>query len=396
MRARFSLLFFVSALFLPAAGEANAYQDVLLQQATPRFTVLSNHRNKHLIPGRRGGGGAQLVQWNGKFRDTSRSTITFTMVGTDPSRNNAATTIPIVIVPIKMVYGSNNGHMSFDPASHIVQGTTKTVLQLILGSPVFKSSIVYQQGGVNLGQGLPGGGATQYSDAFQRGNFWSSVKTNTAYQVLLGSPTVLSTQAIQVTPTQGKVIRNPFGASSVGTMDIRLFDLYLQSYMSTFSATITANVLPLFITYNVFLTDGACCIAGYHSANGAQPSGQTYAYSTFVDDPGSFAQDVSAISHEVGEWMDNPFADNLVNCSNDNTNGYLEVGDPLEGDTNSGAYAYRVNGYSYNLQSLAFMPYWGAPTNTSVNEWYTFQGSPTQNPASHDSRTGVCPGPQHA
>src|SRR6202790_386100 len=51
-----------------------------------------------------------------------------------------------------------------------------------------------------------------------------------------------------------------------------------------------------------FLTSGGgCCIGGYHSANGAQPSGQTYSHATYVDSPGSFSQDVSALSHEIGE-----------------------------------------------------------------------------------------------
>jgi len=51
--------------------------------------------------------------------------------------------------------------------------------------------------------------------------------------------------------------------------------------------------LPLFITYDIYLTSGGCCIGGYHSANGAQPGGQTYSYATYVDSAGAFSQDVS-------------------------------------------------------------------------------------------------------
>jgi len=45
----------------------------------------------------------------------------------------------------------------------------------------------------------------------------------------------------------------------------------------------------------------------------------------------------------------------------------LEVGDPEEGFTNYGAFPYALSGFSYNLQDLVFLPYFGAPTTTSVN-----------------------------
>ena len=61
------------------------------------------------------------------------------------------------------------------------------------------------------------------------------------------------------------------------------------------------------MTVNTYLTSGSpilnnCCIGGYHSANGAQ----AYSHFTFIPVPGDFSQDVSALSHEMGEWMDDP------------------------------------------------------------------------------------------
>ncbi len=66
--------------------------------------------------------------------------------------------------------------------------------------------------------------------------------------------------------------------------------------------------------------------------------------------PGIFAQDVSALSHESGEWMDDP----LVVNTNGNTVacGILEVGDPEEGFSNYGAFPYTLGGSTYNLQDL--------------------------------------------
>jgi hypothetical protein len=270
-----------------------------------------------------------------------------------------------------MVYGANNGNMTFDPNVHTVSNGN-TVTANTLASPLFKTGVDFTAGGVDLGN-------TQYIDAYQRGNFWSSVQTNTNYHVLLGSPTVLAEQTITVNRRDGKVITNPFGRTKVGEMGINAFDAQLQSIMSKFASTITPGVLPIFLTYNIYLTQGGCCIGGYHSANGVQPAGQTYAYASYVDEKGSFSQDVSALSHEIGEWMDDPFTNNAVNCTDNNI---MENGDPLENNANYGDYAYTLNGFTYNLQDLVFIGYFGAPRSTSVNSWLDL----------HNVQANVCPG----
>ena len=87
---------------------------------------------------------------------------------------------------------------------------------------------------------------------------------------------------------------------------------------------------------------------------------------------GAFSQDVSALSHEIGEWADDPL---VVNISGNNTPcGILENGDPLEGNPNYGAYRYVLHGFTYNLQDLVTLPYFGAPPSTTVNDWLSFQG----------------------
>jgi hypothetical protein len=54
--------------------------------------------------------------------------------------------------------------------------------------------------------------------------------------------------------------------------------------------------------------------------------------------------------------------------------GILEVGDPLESNPNYGGYPYSLHGFTYNLQDLVTLPYFGAPPSTTVNDWFTFQG----------------------
>lgn len=347
------------ASLLPFAAAAHT-------QVKPRFVTLPNHYS--LAPHHPA---ASLTQWNGSFTDLTGHNITYVMAGTNPNTTNTATTIPVVLVPIKMVYGSRNGNMTFDPNTHSVSNG-KTVTQNTLASPLFNAGIDFVQGGTDLGN-------TQYIDAYQRGNFWSAVSTNSGYHVLLGTPTIATEQTINVSRFQGKVITNPFAPGKVGEMTINAFDSKLQSFMTALSSQINPGVLPIFITYNIFLTSGGCCIGGYHSANGSQPSGQTYSYATYVDGAGSFAQDVSALSHEIGEWMDDPFVDNHVNCTD---NSIMENGDPLEGEANYGGYKYSLNGFTYNLQSLVFIGYFGAPRSTSANSWLSFQ----------NDEGSVCPG----
>ena len=92
-----------------------------------------------------------------------------------------------------------------------------------------------------------------------------------------------------------------------------------------------------------------CCIGGYHGTNGPPPNSQTYTNAAYVDVKTFSFQDVSAMSHELGEWMDNPFfGTNTVGCQD---NSQLEVGDPLEGGPNYGAFPYKLNGFTYNLKS---------------------------------------------
>ena len=60
----------------------------------------------------------------------------------------------------------------------------------------------------------------------------------------------------------------------------------------------------------------------------------------------------------------------------------MENGDPPEGNVNFGGFPYTLNGFSYNLQSLVFIPTLAAPRSKSVHSWLSFQ---------NDQHT-VCPG----
>jgi hypothetical protein len=338
------------------AGSAYAQDDMQVNEdVKPRYVVLPPRlRYDVKTPA------TALTTWNGAFTYSGKN-YSYNMVGTAPS-TNTSTTIQAYIIPLKIVITPRRGSpTTFDPSHVLSNGNTVTTNTVV--SPIFDSTTTYSQGGVDVG-------TTQYEDAFQRANFWGTVKTDTSYHVLLGGPTVLAEQTLSPSSRYGTT-GSPFGFTA-GLVDINWFDGQIQGLISKF-AQIQPNTLPIFLTYDVYLTEsGQCCIGGYHSSEGSVSAPQAYAHFTYVDHPGDFAQDVSALSHEVGEWLDDPL---VVNINGNNTPcGILEVGDPLEGNANYGGYPYTLHGFTYNLQDLATLPYFGAPTSTTVNGWFTFQG----------------------
>lgn len=301
-----------------------------------------------------------LQTWNGSFSHNG-TTFHYNMVGTSPFTTNTSSTIQVEIIPIKIVITSrNHTQTTFDP-SHILSNKN-SVTTNAAQSPVFV--------GIPFSSGTNGSvsmGTTQYIDAYQRANFWGTVQTNISYHVLL-SPTVLAERTLSP-PTRSGKTGVVFGFNA-GLVDINWFDSQLHTLISNLA--IQPNTLPIFLTYDVYLTqNGSCCIGGYHSVTGLVSAPQSYAHATYVDRAGAFAQDVSALSHEVGEWMDDPL---VVNTGGNNTPcGSLENGDPLENNANFGAFTYKgTNGFTYNLQDLVTLPYFGAPPSTSVDGEFTF------------------------
>ena len=297
-----------------------------------------------------------LQTWNSSFTYNGTN-YSYNMVGVTPSAGTTAT-VSTFIIPIKIVI--SNG-ATYDPQTKLSNGNT--VVQNTVASPIFSTAVDFTSGGVNLG-------SSQYIDAFQRANFGGSVSNPS--HLVLGGPTVLPEVTLNVPRHYGSN-GNVFGFTA-GLVDINYFDSQLHTLLTNLASSgVGPNTFPIFITYDVYLTQNrSCCIGGYHSSTGSSTAPQSYAHATYVSHVGAFSQDVSALSHEVGEWADDPL---VVNINGNNTPcGTLEVGDPLENNANFGDYQYTANGFTYNLQDLTTLPYFGAPTSTSVNHEFTFQG----------------------
>jgi hypothetical protein len=352
MKQRFTALSLLAGLLVVASMAGTVFaQDSDSMPAVPRYArllpKLSNEARTPATP---------LTTWNGSFSYLGK-TFKYNMVGTTPS-TGTSTTVPVFIIPITLKFVKNGVTTTFSPLHKLNNGLT--VVANTNNSPIFKTMDFVSPGGTDLG-------TTQYEDAFQRGNFWGQVSKAPGYHVLLGKPTVLPNQALTVPAADGAVLTE-FGIK-VGTADINWFDGQLQTIMAKFPQ-IQPNTLPIFITYDSYLTSGGCCIGGYHSSSGSISAPQAYSHFTYIDHVGIFAQDVSALSHEVGEWMDDPLVVNTNGNPVSSKCGFgaiLEVGDPEEGYANYGAFPYTLGGFTYNLQDLTYLEYFGAPNTTSVD-----------------------------
>lgn len=342
--------------FACTAGITLAQEEALTAgPSRPMFVTLP----PHLVQSVGKAAATPLQTWNGSFTYQS-STYNYNMVGTAPSSNTPAT-IQVYIIPVKVVITSGATKTTYDPLHVLSNG--KTVVANTVASPLFDSTTTYVQGGVNVG-------TTQYIDAYMRAGFWGAVQSAPNYHLLLGGPAVFPEWTLSPPASYGRT-GSEFGFKA-GLVNINWFDAYIQYYISKVTQ-IKPGVLPIFLINDVYLTQGGqCCIGGYHSSMGSSSAPQAYAVASYVDHAGAFSEDVSALSHEIGEWAADPL---VVNINGNNTPcGILENGDPLENNSNYGAYPYAVNGFSYNLQDLVTLPYFGAPPATSVNGFFTFQG----------------------
>jgi hypothetical protein len=359
-------------LLLACAGPAASRQP---EQAKIVFTVGPRGPAMHYPPGHQPT--AQLPQWSGGFTDLTGQSIHYVMAGADPATSNTTTTIRVVIVPVVTVYGAENGNMTFDPRKDKVNGD-QTAIQNLIASPLFDDGADFVSGSVDLGQ-------TQYIDAYQRGNFWGQVSTNTGYHTVFKLIKIKGIEPLtmSVRPNQGQVRAYPrstgiFGSNVIGTIDFFALNSNITTYLRKNNTKITPDILPLFVSDDILYPVNGVLGAGYHAVLSQQPTGQTFAYSTYLYDFVS-GGNVIGFSHELAEWMDDPFIDNHVNCTD---NGILEVADPIDKLPGEGAFRVRLNGFDYQLEPPAYLPYFGAPAGTSANGWISF----------HNNLTNVCPG----
>ena len=293
------------------------------------------------------------------------TTYPFTMIGYPP-KSGRSTSVKTLIIPLRMnfVFFGNNFDVShsFDPAPAVAN---------IVGSPLY------------LPAHFPNG-TGQFGDQMQRAAFWNQMDPRHRWHVYMDEPEIAPAIDIEVTPETGTLF-----ADSAGNLfgDV-LFD-FLDSQAQTILQLLKVgdDTLPIFVTDNV--TNEAL---GYHTAytvqddNGARI--QTFIFTSWLDPamvPPILA-DVSTFNHELAEWLNDPFTNNVVptwnyppptdplgTCS---FNPFLEVGDPQGNGatyTDFPAIEVPVGGVTFHLQQLVLWQWFADQIPSSAfGGWYTF------------------------
>jgi hypothetical protein len=282
---------------------------------------------------------------------------------------------------------------TFDPSTAPDAGCTAglTAMSLVENSPIFQN-FPWTLNGVDVG-------VTQYIDAFQLSNFWNYVLNGREHHTLLintvGEPLTLSlsysapTLAAEVRSGVTTTCTNPGGSGSTnggayeGVVDHGTLESAMSGYIA--SHHITPDQFPIFILYNVMYSqNGLLYLGGYHFSEASYPDvlaspGQTYVMANFrTNGVGPF--DVSILSHEIAEWLNDPGGFNTVppwgnigevtGCRQ-----YLEVGDPLTRTDLPPIVG--PNGFAYHVQELVYFSWFFRTTATGTGGQFSDNGTLT-------------------
>jgi hypothetical protein len=303
--------------------------------------------------------------------------FTYTIAGKNPAikTSNPASSINAEIVPLVMKF---SGGDTWDPTKTDSCDSGASALTRTQNSPIVKST-TFTFGGTKIG-------TSQVTDAYQRADFWkfaSPTGINPKFGVKLNFKTLKPVTINASTAHLGPAIAHiTCGNGLLGAVNINKLDPYLQKTVipSLKSQGVGPSTFPIFLLHNFVEYIGTvsqCCVLGYHNAVNTSGGVQTYGVSMY-DNSRAFtgSSDISVLSHEVGEWQNDPSTGNLtpawghigqvIGCQSN-----LEVGDPLSGTT----FKVSLGGFTYHPQELAFFSwFYHQKPSLGVNGWYSDQG----------------------
>ena len=299
-------------------------------------------------------GPAPVPTWSDSFNYNGQ--WDYTMIGADPS-NGGTTTVPVYLVPVSINIGGT------------VYGPSTTIVASVLASPLLCQPSGSNQCTIPFYSGGNDFGVTQYLDAFQRANVWAYDSSNN-YHLLLGAPAKIIVPT--VTPPSGDsgIFSSGEGWVNNGWWETTYLPQTLAQLQQSKQITQNGLGLTIFLVYDICGTDGpngGCFHHGNHfdTVFGSTPEVQYSLWADYNDLSSYIFTDVAVLSHEVGEWADDPYKSNSVYCDG----GFMEVGDPLAGMASS-----YVKYGSWHLQDLVFLTYFG-DSGVSINNQFSFQNN---------------------
>jgi chitinase len=299
-----------------------------------------------------------VPHFSGSFESQGKA-YPFTMVGARP-QSNTTTEVPVQIIPISLFFeefvDENGAPIVLDPAA---------IVPRVQESPNFHDAQYAT-------------GTTQFADAVQRAQFNATAGKD--WHTLLGAPRILKPLRIAVPRGDAKVYRNPSTGVVYAIVDTDFFLSQLNTMIQM--ANLSPDALAIALTSNVFLAPQKdikkCCVLGFHTSFDVGEMTQvkfiqTFIWASWVEQGilGPTLADVTPMSHEISEWMNNPFGSNAVpawqvpNSAGCQSN--LETGDPLALMPNAG-YPVLINGFTYHPQNQVLMQWFQRGTQSDAFE----------------------------
>lgn len=361
----------------PSGAPANA-KAIQPANATPKFRTVNrlSAATKAALQtdgdanGNGGGnnpGLATIPHWHGSFTYQG-NVYPYIMAGRNPT-GGGATKIGTQVIPLNLVLDGCLDANGNPVAFNIDNATVNNVL----------NSPEYEAAGFETGY-------TQYTDAQLRAEFFSVAKPN--WHTLIDKPKILQPVTVEVPPEDSACVYFPPTGQPFADVDIDYFAGQMQTILEL--ENVDPKQLPIVLTKDLVLYEGGnifnCCVIGFHGAGPVlgvvgNPA-QTYAWASWVsveDNFGGGVQDILPLSHEIGEWANDPFTNNIVPswqiplitppvCGGN----FLEVGDPIEVFPYA-AYPVVVDGFTYHPQVLALLQWFSrqVPSN-AIDGAYSF------------------------
>ncbi|HEV7521254.1 MAG TPA: hypothetical protein VGP89_09160 [Candidatus Angelobacter sp.] len=305
----------------------------------------------------------------------------FTMVGSAPW-DGSSTSIPVHMIAVSLRLENAN----------LVSYTTVSVAPFeasTLSSPNFQPS------------NYSTGAAIQFGDAVQRAEFFNKMKagwhTNLRPVAIVHRLTITVPRFSKVNvngfPTQVQTYftsKSSDGRTAVFLLDQffnqQIFDVVVNEINAGRFTTAALNIALFPNTFLFSLNNsggvGDCCVLGFHTfftdTGAPKESRWLFAFASWVS-PGVFSgfQDVTALSHEISESLNDPFVDNLVpawqypsqsgTCQNN-----LETGDPVEVLANP-MFPMRIASATYHPQTEALLQWFEQKsTSTAINNAFSY------------------------
>jgi hypothetical protein len=306
-------------------------------------------------------------------------------VGSDPVQSGTTIIMtPVVPVVIRVLGANGTVEGISDPTKPLYVNPTKTqdfsALSAVLESPVFQA-YDFKLGPTSLGN-------MQWGQAVEEASFWKYPRVNFKDWNVIMAPLPFPAVTLDV----------PYGNWYPGGSTPHFYGIdqnVLKPFLEKQMAATPAGMAPIYLTYNISEyppgNPAGGPTWGFHETYQHTPGiFDSFIYATYLDTPQPNS-DLMPLSHEVAEFMQDPFGNNPVQgwpqawtfplpwkppytFTKCQTN--LEAGDPLEdrfGEPSEMQLPLTNSTMTYNFQNEVTAS-WLMQASFSVNGWYTLKG----------------------